>query len=192
MVWLQLYSGLRKMQFLYSHAGHPWDPDRWGAAAPQGEATTTPAQPPSASCQSSQGLTSPLESQKAPGFLQGKKGPQHEFHHQNWSSFWLADKERSWFRGFPFQLHTWSIILEERIAIDVTLEQFYKWSFLSISFSRQRGMGRFYSSSFFYDSLPCHYTNKILSLQGAFLQWLKLWAFDLVPYHHYTTHTIAT
>lgn len=108
MVWLQLYSGPRKMLFLYNHIGQPWDPSGWEAAAPQGEATTTQAGAPAAACQTSQDSTSPPQTEKAPGFLQGEKAPQHKFHQQNWSSLWLADKERSWFRGFPF--HLWTMV----------------------------------------------------------------------------------
>lgn len=121
-VWLQLHQGPRVMM-LYSHAGHQGGPDK-------GDVTT------------------PLHTQKAPGFLQGEEDPQHEFHQQNWSSLQLADIKRSWLGRFLFQVHTWPITCEGKMAIDVTLEHFYKWSLLSISFSRQRGMSGFDSSSF--------------------------------------------
>lgn len=118
-------------------------------AAAQGEATATLAGPPPAACQIPQDLSCPLHTHKAPGFLQREEAPQHKFHQQNWSSLQLADRERSWRGGFPFQVHTWPITCEGRMAIDVTLEQFYKLSLLSISFSRQREMGSLESSSFF-------------------------------------------
>lgn len=137
------------MLFLYNPAEQLQDSGGREAAAAQGTATATPAVPAAAACQTLQDLTGALRTQKATGFLQGEKVPQCEFHQQNWRPLCLADKERSWFRRFPFQVHTWSIILEGKIAIDVTLEQFCKRSLLSISFSRQRGMDNFYSSSFF-------------------------------------------